>query len=280
MEHDLEELFTFAQNQMMGFKVVDNEESKSFYLNDEFIGGWAGDTREFFFENNDEFQFLKESYEARRRMEQSKKQREYAKKTKYMDLFIKNDNVQIGAETAFQLGDIYSNKYLGYFDGPEDLVHDISYNNNIQDLHQLINKINEIKDEIMDFPDNAVFRIEKEEFAVLNDDNEYEMSKNFPQSLVDKYKGNKVFQISIIQNEEGKYITKQKVFNHENNFITQENNHTEPKLFDTEQLAKVHAIQKIKEDYAPNYDNRIRLFINNNEIPLSNELKRKNKMGM
>ena len=124
----------------MGFKVVDNEESKSFYLNDEFIGGWAGDTREFFFENNDEFQFLKESYEARRRMEQSKKQREYAKKTKYMDLFIKNDNVQIGAETAFQLGDIYSNKYLGYFDGPEDLVHDISYNNNIQDLHQLINK--------------------------------------------------------------------------------------------------------------------------------------------
>ena len=63
MEHDLEELFTFAQNQMMGFEVVDNEESKSFYLNNEFIGGWAGDTREFFFENNDEFQFLKESYE-------------------------------------------------------------------------------------------------------------------------------------------------------------------------------------------------------------------------
>ena len=92
MEHDLEELFTFAQNQMMGFEVVDNEESKSFYLNNEFIGGWAGDTREFFFENNDEFQFLKESYEARRRMERSKKQREYAKKTKYMDLFIKNDN--------------------------------------------------------------------------------------------------------------------------------------------------------------------------------------------
>lgn len=280
MEHSLEELFAFGQRNMAGFEVVENEESKSFYLNDELIGGWAGDSRKFFFENGDEFQFLKESYEARLRIEQSRKQREYEKRIKYIDLLVKNDNVKIGSETAFQLGDIYSRKSLGYIDGPEDLVHDISYNNDIQDLSQLIDRINEMKDEFMDFPDNAVFRIEKEDFAVLNNDNEYEMSKSFPQSLVDKYQGNKIFQISISQNEEGKYITTQKIFNHENNFLTQEGNHTEPKLFDTEQLAKVSVIQKIKEDYAPNYDNRVRLFVNNNEVQLNNELKRKNKMGM
>ena len=73
MEHELDKLFEFGQNNMMRFEIVDADESKHFYLNDEFIGGWAGDTRDFFFENNDEFQFLKESYEARIRIEKSKK---------------------------------------------------------------------------------------------------------------------------------------------------------------------------------------------------------------
>lgn len=278
MEHDLEELFTFGQKYMAGFEVVDNEESKSFYIYDELVGGWAGDTREFFFENGDEFQFLKESYEARLRIEELRKQREEAKKTQYIDIFIKNKNVEINNNVVLQLGDIYSNKDLGYLDGPEDLVRDISFNNYIQDLDTLIDRINEMKSEFYEFPTGAVFRIEKEEFAVLNN-NEYEMSQNFPQSLIDKYKGNKILEISISKNDEGKYITKQKVFNHEINFITQEGNPSEPKLFDTEQLAKLNVIKHINENHSPNYNSKVRLFINNNETQLSNKLKTNKKLG-
>lgn len=281
MEHDLEKLFDFGQKYIAGFEVVDNEESKSFYIYDELVGGWAGDTREFFFENGDEFQFLKESYEARLRIEEKIKQREEAKKTQYIDISINNKNVKIGDNVAIQLGDIYSNKDLGYLDGPEDLVHDFSFNNDIQDLYQLTDRINEIKEEFEDFPTGAVFRIEKEVFAVLNDNNnEYEIDQNFPESLIDKYKGNKIFEISISKNEEDKYITKQKVFNHENNFITQEGNLKEPKLFDTEELAKLNVIKHINENHSHHYDNKVRLFINDNEVKLSNELKINKKIGL
>lgn len=276
MEHDLEELFTFAQNQMMGFKVVDNEESKSFYLNDEFIGGWAGDTREFFFENNDEFQFLKESYEARRRMEQSKKQREYAKKTKYIDIRIRQRDIEIDGKTINQLGDISTSKSLGYLDGPEDLVYDLSYNNNIQNLQQVVNAINEAKDEFMDFPKNAVFRIEGENFAELNSEGDYVINKDFSNELMQKYEGKKVLDISINKNHLNKYTTHVKFGNHNIAFIGEQFNATKPKAFDNEQEAKQAIIDYIKNDYVID-DKNIALFINKKEVDLSNKQTKKFK---
>ncbi len=276
MEHDLEELFTFAQNQMMGFEVVDNEESKSFYLNNEFIGGWAGDTREFFFENNDEFQFLKESYEARRRMEQSKKQREYAKKTKYIDIRIRQRDIEIDGKTINQLGDISTSKSLGYLDGPEDLVYDLSYNNNIQNLQQVVNAINEAKDEFMDFPKNAVFRIEGENFAELNSEGDYVINKDFSNELMQKYEGKKVLDISINKNHLNKYTTYVKFGNHDIAFIGEQFNATKPKAFDNEQEAKQAIIDYIKNDYVID-DKNIALFINKKEVDLSNKQTKKFK---
>ncbi len=52
-QQELKSFFTFCEDNLKGFEVRDCDESQHFYLNDEFIGGWAGDSRAFFYEQND-----------------------------------------------------------------------------------------------------------------------------------------------------------------------------------------------------------------------------------
>ena len=277
MEHDLEKLFSFGQKNMAGFEVVDNEESKRFYLNDECIGGWAGDTRDFFFENNDEFQFLKESYEARLRIEKSRRQREEAKKINYIDIRIRQRDISVGNDIVTQLGDISTSKSLGYLDGPEDPVYDLSYNNNIQNLHQVIEAINSAKDEFMDFPKNAVFRIQGHEFATPNDKGEYTISKEFPEYLINEIQGKKVLDLSIKKNHLNKYNVYQKFANYDVAFLGEEYNSTKPKSFDTEVEAKKAISDYIKNDYVMDAEN-LAVFVNKQKLNLSNKQTNKIKL--
>ncbi len=48
------EFFEWAEANLKGFVVEDCSESKHFYINNEMVGGWAGDTRQYFYNQNDE----------------------------------------------------------------------------------------------------------------------------------------------------------------------------------------------------------------------------------
>jgi hypothetical protein len=50
---EIKEFLLFCESDIKGFKMQDCDESKHAYVNDEMVGGWAGDSREFFFEQND-----------------------------------------------------------------------------------------------------------------------------------------------------------------------------------------------------------------------------------
>lgn len=51
---EIKELFIFCENTFKNFKAEDCDESSHYYLNDVFIGGYAGDANMFFLEQNDE----------------------------------------------------------------------------------------------------------------------------------------------------------------------------------------------------------------------------------
>ncbi len=52
-QSELKQFFTWAQDNVEGFTVEPCEESVHYYINDEYIGGYAGDRREYFFKHND-----------------------------------------------------------------------------------------------------------------------------------------------------------------------------------------------------------------------------------
>jgi hypothetical protein len=281
MEHDLEDLFIFAENNMLGFEVVDNDESKSFYLNEEFVGGYAGDRRDFFFENNGEFQFIKESYEARLRMESNKQKKEEEQRVNYIDIKIKVKDIEISNTVIREIQDIHTNKTIGYLDGPEDPVYDFSEGKNIQTLKCLIKEINNASDDLIEFPNNAVFRLEGQDFAVIGDNRSYEIAKDFPVELFDKYKGNKIFQTFIkpISNKESvdendKFMTKYNFYNKQIPFLKHKNT-VNNIVFDNQEEAKQAIIKKVKEDLSSTFDGNIVLFINDQKISLENKLKNK-----
>ena len=53
-QQELIEFFKWAQDNLKGFTVEPCDESKHFYLNEVRIGGWAGDSRVYFYDQNDE----------------------------------------------------------------------------------------------------------------------------------------------------------------------------------------------------------------------------------
>ncbi len=52
-QSEMKEFFLWCEENLKGFKQVDADESVHFYLNEECIGGWAGDRQEFFYEQSD-----------------------------------------------------------------------------------------------------------------------------------------------------------------------------------------------------------------------------------
>lgn len=45
--------FNWCQNTLRDFNIKDCDESKHYYLKETRIGGWAGDARAYFFDQND-----------------------------------------------------------------------------------------------------------------------------------------------------------------------------------------------------------------------------------
>lgn len=48
---DLRSLFDWCEDNLSGFKRVICDESEHYYLNDVRIGGWAGDSQQYFIDN-------------------------------------------------------------------------------------------------------------------------------------------------------------------------------------------------------------------------------------
>ncbi|MGD8116954.1 hypothetical protein [Vibrio sp. TRT 29B02] len=53
-ESEARVFFEWAEEHLKGFTVEDCEESTHYYLNGVLVGGWAGDTRQTFYKQNDE----------------------------------------------------------------------------------------------------------------------------------------------------------------------------------------------------------------------------------
>lgn len=51
-QSEMKELFEFCDETIKTFKAIDCDESTHFYIGDQCIGGWAGDSRQFFFEHS------------------------------------------------------------------------------------------------------------------------------------------------------------------------------------------------------------------------------------
>ncbi len=277
MEHDLEKLFNFGKETMADFQVEDNEESEHYYLHGERIGGYAGDSRQYFMDNNDEFQFLKQTYEARLKIDKMRQQREIAKKPVYIDIFIKSNDVTVGEHTEKEINSIRTNKSIGYLDGPEDPVYDFGQGKTIQNLQALLDEINNSKSELMDFPKNAIFRIDGEVFAKENSSGDYEISSDFPLELSSKYKGNRVFETYISQVDENAFTTSYKFNGNQAPFIKESTFSQEPKVFKSYDDAEKALIENIKENYMPTFNNDLTLFINNEKSNLNKKLTQKNK---
>ncbi|HAS5778557.1 TPA: hypothetical protein I7E95_002515 [Vibrio cholerae] len=53
-QQEIKEFFDWAQHNLRNFEIQECDESNHVYLNDVFIGGWAGDTQKYFIKQNDE----------------------------------------------------------------------------------------------------------------------------------------------------------------------------------------------------------------------------------
>ncbi|EGQ8547893.1 hypothetical protein ACOJUY_004352 [Vibrio alginolyticus] len=53
-QSEMKNFFDWAEKNLRGFQAQDCDESEHYYLNDECIGGYAGDRRELFIKHNDE----------------------------------------------------------------------------------------------------------------------------------------------------------------------------------------------------------------------------------
>jgi hypothetical protein len=53
-QSELQKFFDFCAINLMGFEVLEVDESQHYYLNDVLIGGWAGDRQDFFYQPSDE----------------------------------------------------------------------------------------------------------------------------------------------------------------------------------------------------------------------------------
>lgn len=51
-QRELSEFFGWCEENIKNFRVEDCDESRHFYIRDVRIGGWAGDSRQYFFEHS------------------------------------------------------------------------------------------------------------------------------------------------------------------------------------------------------------------------------------
>lgn len=63
-QQEIQSLFAWATDSIVGFEVEDCEESYHCYYNGTFVGGWAGDSREYFFKHSDDLARLIRMYDA------------------------------------------------------------------------------------------------------------------------------------------------------------------------------------------------------------------------
>ena len=61
---EIKTLFEWAEMQLSTFESQDCEESIHCYFNDTYVGGWAGDTRAYFYKHNDDLAKLIRMFDA------------------------------------------------------------------------------------------------------------------------------------------------------------------------------------------------------------------------
>lgn len=63
---EMREFFQWCDVTLKQFTISDCDESEHYYLGDVFIGGWAGDRREFFYKHSDQLAQALRMFDAER----------------------------------------------------------------------------------------------------------------------------------------------------------------------------------------------------------------------
>lgn len=200
-QEEIKELFRFCEERFSGFEVKDVDESSHYYITDAFnnkdsifIGGYRGDTREFFYKASDTLAFVIQTMDLHKKLRPIHKT--INKTETNIELTIKTRDRGFGTEIV----NIFSSMSLGYQDGPDEPIYDI-YSKN---LNNLIENLNEAKSCYFHSPVNPVFYIEGHKFTNYKDGNFF-IDENFPKDLLKKYEGVNVNDLFIEENTDNTF---------------------------------------------------------------------------
>lgn len=198
MEQDkISNLFEFCKNNVEDFTVKIVDESEHYYIKDKMVGGYLGDSQKLFIRRSDVLSGLMKDFEKfEKKIEEERKNAiEEMKTENKINLNIITRDRGLGLEIVR----VNSSKRLGYIDGPEDPIYELTGVHNLKDLFEHLDELAEIS---FNFPKNPTFYIDNQKFAVDKTSSiGIEMNDSFPKELIEKYNTKKVFTLSIKENE-------------------------------------------------------------------------------
>jgi hypothetical protein len=232
----LEALFNFADSneKIENFKTTEVDESTHFYYNDNRVGGFAGDKREFFIDDNSDANFLVSTFNFHQAQQNKNEEKQKENNVKIINLDIRTKIHDFNGSNITEVTKITNNKSLGYIDGPEDPIYDLYPSHNPKEL---LEQLRDLKDNAMNFPRNPVFKIEGEVFAELNHNSDLNMSSDFSKELLEKYEGKEIVRIKLTENDEGKFEATYKLHGGDAAYIRSNPHGREPKQFDNKEDA-------------------------------------------
>jgi hypothetical protein len=243
---NLKELFDFCQDKqdkLGNFEVRPCDESEHYYLDNQMIGGYAGDVREYFSEPSEELSFAIKTFELAKRLDPeyngSEVENEVKKHENRIDLTVRTRDRGLGLEIT----SVTSSKSLGYQDGPEDPEYDLMHVHNLKDVEE---QLSEMYDIFCDFPKNPTFYIDGEKFAV-QERRDIKISESFPKELYEKYNRKEIKGLSTANNEDGTFsIVKRDSPSRTFPFLAEPKEHRYDRPVSIKFATKVDAIEALK----------------------------------
>lgn len=229
---DPKELFNFCieNNKLEGFKTVDADESEHYYYDDVLVGGWRGDTQEYFVRGSEQFDFLTSTFELHKKQVKKEQELENNHNDTVIKLKVNTKNISFGDEELIQILSVRSNKALGYIDGPEDPIYSLNPINS----KELLEHLQELQDSGFDFPKNPIIYVNDVLFAKPSVANgNLLMDTDFMKNEAHKYDGYNFVNITTKQTDDHKYIATHILYGSESGYIRDNDKPLEPKKFDS-----------------------------------------------
>lgn len=201
-QNEIREFLDYCEGNVKNFEVSDCEESVHCYFNDTMIGGYAGDSRSYFInDGTPEFYFLLKSFDSYKEMKNELKVLEQSKQVTKIKTSLKFKEDDAGVNKIYEAK---FNQSIGYLDGPEDPVYDISVNGGFTEL---FNQLYFAQEEFSDAPQNVEYYIDGSMFAYKTRKDSYLLfDKDFSLDLIKKHGVNKAFYFELNQDENGMFF--------------------------------------------------------------------------